>query len=505
MNLANIPPVHLGNNNSVFMMLIICLFFSICSCRQWSQENSIEIKNPNIIVVFTDDQGYADVGAYDIVGDIKTPHIDKLASDGVLMTAGYVTAPQCTPSRAGILSGRYQQRFGLDSNVDGPMFPREYTIAERLEKVGYSTGMVGKWHLDPNPNSKVWINKNLPSFSEQPNKAIPFNLAIPFSPMTQGFNDVFWGNMNGYVADYNLKGDTFPVAKRIVDKRFRVDVQTEAALQFIDLHQKDPFFLYLSYFAPHVPLGASKKYLDRFSEDMPVRRRYALAMMSAMDDGVGQIRTKLDSLGLAENTLIFFISDNGAPLELTMPDKPNIHKASAAWDGSINDPWIGEKGMLTEGGLRVPYIMCWPGSLPKGQVYTESVSSLDVAATAVALSDAEPDDLLDGVNLVPYIMGNKEESPHKYLFWRFGRQAAVKYKNWKYLHLSDGTEYLFDVESPEHERRNMIQSKPKLAIQLKGALEKWASELKKPGLPKGALVGQEKGWYEHFMDNNLKD
>ena len=500
MKLANIPFVHLGKST-----LAICLFFSLTSCHQWFQEKSIEIKNPNIIVVFTDDQGYADVGAYDIVEDIKTPHIDQLAADGVLMTAGYVTAPQCTPSRAGILSGRYQQRFGLDGNTDGPMYPTEFTIAERLDDVGYSTGMVGKWHLDPNPSSNVWIKKNFPSFDNQPHKAIPFNLAIPFSPMKQGFDDVFWGTMDGYVADYNLKGDTFPGVQGVMDKRFRIDVQTEAALRFIDLNHENPFFLYLSYFAPHVPLGASKKYLDRFSDDMPVRRRYALAMMSAMDDGVGQIRSKLDSMGLAENTLIFFISDNGAPLELTMPDKPNIHKSSATWDGSINDPWIGEKGMLTEGGVRVPYIMCWPGSLPKGKVYTESVSSLDVAATAVALSDAEPDDLLDGVNLIPYIMGKNKESPHKYLFWRFGRQAAVKYKNWKYLYLSDGTEYLFDVESPYHEHQNIINSKPKLAAQLREALDEWASDLKKPDLPKGALGGQEKGWYEYFMDNDFND
>lgn len=481
-------------------ILAFFMLFTLCTCKQYLPIEHAEIKDPNIIVVFTDDQGYADVGAYGIVDDIKSPHIDQLAADGVRMTSGYVTAPQCTPSRAGILSGRYQQRFGLDGNTDGPMLSSEFTIAERLDAVGYTTGMVGKWHLDPNPTSRAWLNENFPSINNRPKKRIPMTIKQPFTPMQQGFDDVFWGTMNGYTADFTLSGDTMPQVQNIVDKRFRIDVQTEAALQFIDLHHQKPFFLYLSYFAPHVPLGASKKYLDRFSEDMPIRRRYALAMISAMDDGVGKIRSKLDSLGIAENTLIFFISDNGAPLELTMPDKPNIHKASSTWDGSLNDPWIGEKGMLTEAGIRIPYIMCWPGTLPKGEVYREPVSSLDVAATAVALSNAKPDNLLDGVDLIPYLKREIDETPHEYLYWRFGNQAAIRYKNWKYLWLSDGTEYLFDVESAEHENKNKIHSNPKLATQLRKALEEWAADLKKPGLPQGKLVGQEKDWYEHFMD-----
>jgi len=479
-----------------FLFVIFLLFNS---CKQIPLAGNQAPKNPNIILIFTDDQGYADVGAYGATDDIKTPHLDQLAADGVLMTSGYVTAPQCTPSRGGILSGRYQQRFGLDGNTDGPMRSEITTIAERLSGVGYSTGMVGKWHLDPNPKSKDWLNLNFPAIKKMSKKTIPMHIKRPFTPMEQGFDDVFWGNMNTYTANYTLQGDTLPHVANIIDKRFRLDVQTEAALSFIDQHHAQPFFLYLSYFGPHVPLGASEKYLSRFSEDMPVRRRYALAMMSAIDDGVGQIRTKLASLGLAENTLIFFISDNGAPLELSKQDKPNIHLASPTWDGSINDPWIGEKGMLTEAGIRIPYIMCWPSVIPKGKVYDNPVSALDVAATAVALSDAKEDELLDGVNLIPYLQNETETAPHEYLYWRFGNQAAVRHKNWKYLYLSDGTEYLFNLESKAHENKNLSALYPELVVKLRNALKAWTADLKKPGLPKGSFGGQEEGWYNYFM------
>jgi len=487
---------------SFYQLSSIVLFVGSLLFLQGSQE----IETPNIIVVFTDDQGYADVGAYGMAEDIRTPHIDQLAADGVRMNAGYVTAPQCTPSRAGIISGRYQQRFGLDGNADGPMDIDEITIAERLGAVGYTTGMVGKWHLEPNPTSKAWLDKHFPQIYKMYPKKIPMGIKRPYTPMEQGFDDVFWGNMNGFTTDYTLNGDTLPKVKHLQDRRFRVDVQTEAALTFIDLHQDDPFFLYLSYFAPHVPLGANEKYLSRFSEDMPVRRRYALAMMSAMDDGVGQIRAKLDSLGLTKNTLIFFISDNGAPLDLSKQDKPDIDKASPTWNGSINDPWIGEKGMLTEAGIRIPYIMCWPETLPKGKVYKKAVSSLDVASTAIALAGAEPDEFLDGVNLMPYVQENddNEAEPHDYLYWRFGNQAAVRHKNWKYLYLSDGTEYLFDVEGPDHEKRNLITNYPKLANELREALSNWADDLETPGLPQGPISWEEQRWYDYFMKKEIK-
>jgi len=480
---------------SLLLAFIVLQFLSSCN----------KIKQPNIIVIFTDDQGYADVGAYGVVEDIKTPHIDQLAQDGIRMTAGYVTAPQCTPSRAGLISGRYQQRFGLDGNTDGPMDWKENTIAERLGAVGYTTGMVGKWHLEPNHTSKNWLKKNFPQFFNSSDRRIPMNIKKDYTPMGQGFEDVWWGTMNGYTADFTLEGDSFSGVMNIRDERFRIDVQTDAALTFIDLHKESPFFLYLSYFAPHVPLGANEEYLSRFPEKMPNRRRYALAMMSAMDDGVGKIRDKLTDLDLTKKTIIFFISDNGAPLELSKPDRPNIQKASPTWNGSLNDPWVGEKGMLTEAGIRIPYIVCWPGSLPEGKVYEKPVSSLDVAATSVALAEAQADVYLDGVNLIPYLKDENKANPHEYLYWRFGQQGAIRHENWKYLYLSNGKEYLFDVESQAHETQNLIGENPEIANKLKAELSQWASELKRPNLPVGPITKQEIRWYDYFMKKEIKD
>jgi hypothetical protein len=208
-------------------------------------------RRPNMIVIYTDDHGYADLSCMGHEKDVKTPHIDALAAQGVRFTSGYVTAPQCCPSRAGLLTGRDQNRFGLVANGHGPLPLGETTIADRL------------------------------------------------------------------------------------------DHQTEAALRFIDIHHAEPFFLYLAYYGPHVPLASSKKYLDRFRGPMPERRRYALAMISAIDDGVGRIMKSLAEHGIGENTIIFCISDSGAPLKLTMPDDP-VSAEGPTWDGSKNTPLSGK-------------------------------------------------------------------------------------------------------------------------------------------------------------------
>ena len=476
-------------------LIILCSCYALSSCNEQMQ--------PNIIVIFTDDQGYADVGAYGMTSDIKTPHIDQLAADGVRMTAGYVTAPQCAPSRAGILSGQYQQKIGLEENEDCPMDSSVVTIAERMKALGYKTGIVGKWQLEPHFNSTEWVDKNYPQVRKLEKKLIPFQLTKPYSPMAQGFDDVWWGSMISYRTNYNLKGETLEEVQRIVDKRFRVDVQTDAALTFIDRHHEQPFFLYLSYFSPHFPIEASDKYLSRFDENMPKRRRYALATMAAMDDGVGLIRSKLEEFGLTRKTLIFYISDNGALLDLTKKDKPLTDK-KAQWNGSINDPWEGEKGILMEGGIRVPFIVSWPGKLPNGKVYEKPVSALDVAATSLAVAGGEKEPSLDGVNLVPFLEKDNAQNPHEYLYWRFAEQAAIRHENWKYLYLSDGREYLFDVESEAHENQNLIQQNPEMAAALKNTLIDWTNECEEKGLPQGPITAHRKVWYDYFLRKEIK-
>lgn len=453
---------------------------------------------PNIIVIFTDDQGFADLGVQGQVDDIRTPHIDQLAGNGVRMTAGYVTAPQCIPSRAGLMSGRYQQRFGVDHNGSIPMPLEEVLLPERLREAGYITGMTGKWHLDPNHVQLPWIRENLPELDHKQKLEpgdIPPAKKMPYFPSERGFDEYFYGQINRYWANYDLEGKTIQPQWRN-EEGYRLDLQTEAALAFIERNHDRPFFFYLPYFAPHVPLDATEKYLSRFPGKMPERRRYCLAMMSAIDDGVGQIMEALKKHDIEENTLIFFISDNGAPLKITKEDIP-ISFQGGAWDGSLNDPFVGEKGMISEGGIRVPFIVSWPAKLPKGKVYKEPVISLDVAATAVALAGLETPPELDGVNLIPYLTGARKGSPHEALFWRFWDQSAVRMGKWKFLKAGE-SEWLFNMKSKKQERKNRLDKHPDKAKELKARLVEWAATLHTPGVPAGPVT-REKRWYEYYF------
>jgi uncharacterized sulfatase len=358
------------------------------------KDNTPKDIKPNIIVIYTDDHGYSDLSCQGIFEDVKTPHIDALAKGGVRMTDGYVTAPQCVPSRGGLLSGQYQNKLGLESNRDrrtGGLagFNKALTIGERLKNVGYATGMAGKWHLGP--KEKI---------------------------ADHGFDKVFSknGNGSGYW-NMNLQGqDIAPSIQK--DTEYHIDMISNFACSFIKRFKDQPFFFYLPCRAPHVPLDPSPKYLKRFPGKMPERRRKALAMISAVDDGVGRIMDTLREHGLEDNTLIFFISDNGAPLKIHKKDAPG---GGPGWDGSLNDPMNGEKGMLTEGGIRTPFVVYWKGVIPGGQTYSHPVISLDVAATANALAKLPDDPVLDGVNLIPYLTGkNKQRQLEISDRWRQG-------------------------------------------------------------------------------------
>jgi arylsulfatase A-like enzyme len=462
-------------------------------------------KKPNVIVVFTDDQGYADIGANGQLKDIKTPHIDALAAAGVRCTSGYITAPQCSPSRAGLMTGRYQQRFGFDTIPDGPLRLEEVTIAERLKQEGYVTGQVGKWHLEPNRLCIEWAKVACPDAISGGQVSPPPALINRHMPGHQGFDDFFTGEMNQYHANYNLDGSD---AKRSGERkafpgsRFRIDIQTDAALTFINRNHTKPFFLYLAYYAPHVPLAATEKYLSRFPGAMPERRRTALAMMSAVDDGVGKIRSKLDEYGLTENTIIIYMSDNGAPLgaqsaQGAMADVLPVDNPGAVWDGSRNDPLTGEKGMLMEAGIRVPFLVSWPAKLPKGNVYEQPVISLDVAATVVAAASGNVPDGLDGVDLTPLFNG--ADAAGRSLYWRFWNQAAVRKGKWKYFIMGDGTEYLVDIESDIAEKHNLASTHPEEVRALRADLTAWTQELTPKGLPTAKPNDQERQWYGHYL------
>jgi uncharacterized sulfatase len=437
-------------------------------------------ERPNVIVIFTDDMGWADLGVQSVLKDVKTPHLDQLAKDGVRCARGYVTAPQCVPSRAGLLTGRYQTRFGLEMNPQNPLTLREKTLADRLKAAGYVTGMVGKWHLDIGRDSQVKPD------AEQPRSA--------YEPRNRGFMEYWNGSLRSFQASHDLSGNPIPNApQNIVDERFRIDVQTDAAVGFLKRRAQDqqPFFLYLAYFAPHVPLEKPATYMARFANVPDEIRRMGLAAISAVDDGVGRIREQLKFQKMDRNTLIFFIADNGAPTTRN------------AWDGSLNDPLVGEKGMLTDGGIRVPFVATWPGKLPAGKVYEHPVISLDVAATAVAVAGQPKDASLDGVNLLPFLTGENSAAPHEALFWRWRSQAAVLAWPWKLVLLGKNNRYLFDHRQADPEKTNLAAQHPDIVRELEAKLRAFAAEQQPPGLPQG-VVDQDQYFFDMHVNPGRK-
>ena len=422
----------------------------------WSADNK-----PNVLLIYTDDHGWADLGAQGVDADIRTPNLDRLAAAGVRFTRGYVTAPQCTPSRAGVITGVYQNRFGVEHN-NLAMKQEVVTLPERLKQAGYVTGISGKWHLDIEEERKENRRKT--------------KLNPDLLPHKQGFDEYFTGTLHDYLASHAPDGTPFTDAPHAVrDERCRVVIQTDAALSFLDRRAKkpeQPWFLYLAYMAPHVPLESAEPWFSQTPATLPLIRRQALSLLGAIDDGIGRVRAKLKEMGQAENTLILFIGDNGAPL-------------GKVWDGSINLPLKGQKGMLSEGGIRTPFVAAWPSHIPPGRVYDKPVISLDVAATAVSLAGLPQDPALDGVNLIPFLTGANPGAPHETLYWRWMSQAAIQEYPYKLIVLGDRERLLFDVTTPEGEAlaRNLVKQKPELAARLEAKLKAWCGTLQPPGLP----------------------
>ncbi len=447
-------------------------------CFNALPECNAEDRQPNVIVIYTDDHGYADLSCQGVFDDIKTPNIDALAIGGVRMTDGYCTAPQCVPSRGGLLSGQYQNRWGLESNpqfqdaTTMKRFDKLETIPERLQQAGYKTGMAGKWHLGPSKADAICAH---------------------------GFDKAFLKNSNGPGHwNMNLEGeDVEPEVQK--GGGYHLDLISEFACSFIDRYKDKPFFFYLAYRAPHVPLDAPKKYLDRFPGKMPERRRQALAMLSAVDDGVGQVMETLSKNGLEEDTIIFVMGDNGAPYKIHKVDAPG---GGPGWDGSLNNPMNGEKGMLTEGGIRVPFVVHWKGTIPGGQIYSHPVIALDAGATACALAGLPDDPLLDGVNLLPFLTGKSAGAPHETLYWRWLGQSAIRKGKWKYLR-SDDREYLFDMDNDFEETNDLLASQPEIAESLHAELKSWTETLMPPGIwaiKSGAMSGAAEKYFDWYID-----
>ncbi|MFC7336062.1 sulfatase [Haloferula chungangensis] len=432
---------------------------------------------PNVIVIFTDDHGYADLSCQGIFDDVKTPHMDSLATGGVRMTEGYSTAPQCGPSRVGLISGGYQNKIGYEDNgsfADKEVLKRFLTmetLPKRLKKAGYATGMAGKSHLGTDESDGL---------------------------AQLGFDKAFH-KKNGGAGHWNMDLNGKDIEPQPQKGGYHLDMVSSFACAFIERYRNQPFFFYAAYRAPHTPLDAPPEYLKRFPDVKPESRRQALAMLSAVDDGVGRIMETLRRNKLEENTLIFVIGDNGAPLKKRLPGSM---EKTPSWDGSLNDPLNGEKGTLIDGGIRTPFVVYWKGTIPGGQVYQHPVISLDVAATANALAGNESDPSLDGVNLLPYLTGEKKDAPHEALFWRWNGQTAVRAGNWKYIRGGD-REYLFDMQNDISESKNLLSTNPEIARNLHAQLQGWSETLLPPGIPSSMPKAGE-SYFDWYLDGKRR-
>ena len=407
-------------------------------------------RKPNIIIILADDLGFHDLG-FQGAADVRTPNIDSLVRNGVRFTNGYVSCPVCSPTRAGLMTGRYQQRFGHEfnpgpagaaaENVGLPL--TETTIANVLKDAGYVTGLVGKWHLGYSPK---------------------------FHPMRRGF-DEFFGFLGGAHSYTDWAADKANLILRgtepVVENEYLTDAFTREAVSFINRHRERPFFLYLAYNAVHGPLQAIRKYLNRFGHIADQRRRTYAAMLSAMDDGVGAVLGELRKAGITDDTLIFFLSDNGGPITV---------------NGSDNSPFSGAKGMVREGGVHVPFVAQWPRRLPRGKTYNRPVIALDILPTAAAAAHGRvpTDHVIDGVDVMPYATGAKQGDPHDMLFWRMGPEAAVRQGDWKLLRMGMARPRLYDLSQDIGETIDRSNDKPELARSLSDALAKWESQLAAP-------------------------
>ena len=426
-----------------------------------------QAERPNIVIIVADDMGYADIGVHGAT-DIQTPAIDSIAQDGIRFTDAYVSGPYCGPTRAGLLTGRYPQRFGHEYNLN-PAAHQDYglpltetTIANRLKAAGYRTALFGKWHL---------------------------GYADRFHPLERGF-DEFFGFLAGGHTYFERGGPNNPLldGRKPVSEAppYLTDALADRAVDFIKRHRSQPFFLYLAFNAVHTPMHATDKYLKRFVQIADERRRTYAAMLSAMDDGIGRTFSALRDERLDANTLVFFFSDNGGPTIV------------GGINGSRNTPLRGSKAQTFEGGIRVPFMMQWPARLPRGRTATSPVIQLDVLPTVLAAVGipVEAKWQLDGVNLLPHVTGKVKAPPHDTLYWRLGGMMAIRKGDWKLVKMSDnatqadpsvlndlsGVE-LYNLKDDIGETKNLAVSHADKVKELSQAWQRWNKELARPGWP----------------------
>lgn len=419
---------------------------------------------PNIILIVVDDQGYGDLSCYPHLMDVDTPHIDSLAASGVKLLNGYATHHTCAPSRAALLSGRYQQRFGFYEiwEVQKGIPEHEHLLPEYLKAAGYRTALIGKWHLGEHKHNH---------------------------PLAKGY-DRFYGFLGGMHDYFNPRiGDSWQGGAKgfapIVDQTEPVDtIQyltvefTDQAIRYIKQDMQRPFFLHLSYNAPHGELQAPETYIERYQQT-PGKYRLIRAMNKVLDDQIGRLLRFLETNQLRENTLIIYISDNGG----TRVNHNGALKGAKSW--------------FWEGGIRVPYLVSYPAVLPRQQSYESPVSALDIFPTVLAAAGipVPQDKALDGVNLLPFLCQRTKHEPHPVLFWSsdpYFDRWAIRSGEWKAIQdypygkqTGKPQRGLYNLREDISEENNLIEHYPEIFSQLESVYRQWID-----GMPP-SLVGDE--------------
>jgi arylsulfatase A len=417
---------------------------------------------PNVVVIMTDDQGTIDLGVAGAT-DIETPNLDALARRGVRFTQFYAAAPVCSPSRAGLLTGRHPVKAGMPGNAPSrpgqPGMPtEEITIAEMLKPAGYATGHVGKWHL---------------GFSAET------------MPLRQGFDFTF-GHMGGCIDNYSHffywdgpnQHDLQRNGREVhAQGRFFADLMVEEAASFLDAHRNRPFFLYFAINEPHYPYQGDPKWLEHYAHLKYPRNLYA-AFLRTMDERIGRLLAKLDALGLRERTIVIVQSDHGHSTE-----------ERAHFGGGSAGPYRGAKFSLFEGGIRVPAIVSWPGHLPANEIRSQIAFACDWLPTVAELCGARlPEVGLDGKSLMPVIRSAEAPSPHDVLHWQFGSGWAVRAGDWKLLKdVQDTTRrapgeripgpFLVNLRDDPSETTNLAQAHPDIVSRLQRLRTRWETSL----------------------------
>ncbi len=459
--------------------------------RIWQQAALAESpeRAPNVVLILVDDLGYGELGGYGGT-EIPTPHLDRLADQGIRFTDAYVTASFCAPSRAALLTGRYQTRFGFELNPTGAFnddpavgLPTDQrTLADHLRQAGYVTGLIGKWHQGatarfhpqrrgfdeffgflheghyyvppPWPGHTTWLRRRvLPDGSQ--------------GRWTSPDGRIIWTtHMGNFEPDYDANNPIVRGSQPVNETANLTDAFSREAEDFIARYRAQPFFLYLAYSAVHSPLQGEDQYMQRFAHIPDIHRRIFAAMLAQLDDGIGRVLQRLESEGLERQTLVIFLSDNGgATRELT----------------SRNDPLRGEKGQLLEGGIRVPMIVRWPQHLPAGRTETRMASSLDLLPTILAAAGAAVPPDLDGTDMLPHLTGATDRPIREQHYWRMAGRAALRQGDWKIHRPAAKRRWeLYDLANDVGESEDLAARHPEKLQALIEAFEQLDAEMIEP-------------------------